>query len=182
MLYFILSKPFPPHFLEAWAAQTTFCYPKPFTPHSWEPWNTQTPFHTSFLAFPNHSHSIFGNHKAPKPFFMVRFSPSEIFPTRFLENINFPNSYSPFQPLSIPLLRKIQSNIRPMNLQTHGKQQTTKNKFTNPKIKKYQWNRSCPTTALIFLAFQNPFSKCLNLKLFLGWVRVPRGPPFYTKN
>ena len=113
---------------------------------------------------------------------MVRFSPFETLPTRFLGSMGSPNPFSPSQPLPTPLLRKIQSSIRPMNLQTHGKQQTTKNKFANPKVKKYQQVRSCPATVLVLLALQNSPSKRLNLKLFLGWVRAPRGPPFYTRN
>ena len=113
---------------------------------------------------------------------MVRFSPSETLPTRFLGSMGSPNPFSPSQPLPTPLLRKIQSSILPMNLQTHGKEQTTKNKFANPKVKKYQRVRSCPATVLVLLALQNSLSKRLNLKLFLGWVRATRGPPFYTKN
>ena len=129
-------------------------FPKPFPLHSWEPRSTEFLFHASFLAFPNHSHPSLGNHEATKPFFMVRFSPSETLPTRFLGSMGSPNLFAPLQPLPTPLLRKIQSSIRPMNLQTHGKQQTTKNKFANPKVKKYQRVRSCPATVLVLLAQQ----------------------------
>ena len=203
---FILSrpKPFPPHspFHGSFLAFTDpshptlvshekhpnpfSCFilnlPKPFPLHSWEPRSTELFFHASFLVFPNHSHPTLGNHEAPKPFFMFRFSPSETLPTGFLGSMGSPNSSSPSQPLPTPLLRKIQSSIRPMNLQTHGKQQTTRNKFANPKVKKYQRVRSCPATVLVLLALQDSLSKRLNLKLFLGWVRAPWVPPFYTKN
>ena len=68
-----------------------------------------------------------------------------------------------------------------MNLQTHGKQQTTKNKFANPKVKKYQRVRSCPATVLVLLALQNSLSKRLDLKLFLGWVRASRATILYQE-
>ena len=42
--------------------------------------NTPTPFHASFFAFRNPSHSTLGSHKAPKPLFMLHFSVSKPFP------------------------------------------------------------------------------------------------------
>ena len=62
-----------------------------------QPWEIPKPlFMLQFLAFPNPSLSTFGNHKAPKPFFMLHFQ----LPKPFL-----PHSWEPWEtPISIFML------------------------------------------------------------------------------